>query len=340
MMIIILILGLLQATQDIYTSANADFDAGRCADAVTKYELVLKEEASHIPSRFNLAVCYTKLGDTSRAIAAYRTLLEQNNSIYEAHVNLAILLDQTGKHEEAGQQYEKALELHPDDAHAQINLGMFYMRADDVDKAYPHLIAAAEKGLASAELYAALSEAEHVRKNEAKSREYLGKAISLEPANINFRKQLAASYFDDRDYTKAVPLLVGIVNSEPTNVDYLYFLGKSYEQLKAYPQAISVLEQTIRIKPDYLQAYTTLGVVFYAQQDWQRAAQTLNRVIEIKPNDALAHFVLATCLDNLGNAKEAIVQYNKFLELDDGSSDARSFQARQRAKTLERRLKR
>ena len=128
--------------------------------------------------------------------------------------------------------------------------------------------------------------------------------------------------------------------AQVTNVDYLYFLGKSYEQLKAYPQAISVLQQAIRIKPNYLQAHTTLGVVFYAEQDWQRAAQALSRVIEIKPNDALAHFVLATCLDNLGNAKEATVQYNKFLELDDGSSDARSFQARQRAKTLERRLKR
>ena len=66
----------------------------------------------------------------------------------------------------------------------------------------------------------------------------------------------------------------------------------------------------------------------------------MSRVVELKPMDALAHFVFATCLDNLGNAKEAIVQYNKFLGLDDGSSDARSFQARQRAKTLERRLKR
>ena len=75
-------------------------------------------------------------------------------------------------------------------------------------------------------------------------------------------------------------------------------------------------------------------------QDWQRAAQAMSRVVELKPMDALAHFVFATCLDNLGNAKEAIVQYNKFLGLDDGSSDARSFQARQRAKTLERRLKR
>jgi len=31
--------------------------------------------------------------------------------------------------------------------------------------------------------------------------------------------------------------------------------------------------------------------------------------------------------------------YNKFSELDDGSNDARSFQARQRAKTIEKVLK-
>jgi tetratricopeptide (TPR) repeat protein len=336
----ILIFFLLQNIPEIYTSANADFEAGRWAEAAAKYEMVLKEDGAHIPSRFNLAVCYTKLGDAGRAIEAYRTLLEQNESIYEAHVNLAILLEQNGKHEEAGEQYEKALNLRPDDAQAQINLGMFYIRGNDVDKAYPHLLAAAQKGAASPQLYAALSEAEHLRKNEPKSREYLEKAVSLDSQNINLRKQLAASYFDDKDYRKAVPLLVSIVNSEPTNVDYLYLLGKSYEELKAYPQAISVLEQAVRVKPDFFQAYSTLGVVFYAQQDWQRAAQALTRVVEIRPNEALAHFVLATCLDNLGNAKEAIVQYNKFLELDDGSSDARSFQARQRAKTLERRLKR
>jgi len=214
------------------------------------------------------------------------------------------------------------------------------MRGNEVDKAYTHLLAAADKGVASAGLYAALSEAEHERKNETKSRDYLEKAISLDSQNISLRKQLATSYFDNKDYAKAVPVLVDLVRAEPTNVEYLYLLGKSYEQLKAYPQATAVLEQAIRLKADYVQAYLTLGVVFYAQNDWSHAAQALSRVVELKPNEALPHFVLATCLDNLGNAKEAIVQYNKFLELDDGSSDARSFQARQRAKTLERRLKR
>ena len=88
------------------------------------------------------------------------------------------------------------------------------------------------------------------------------------------------------------------------------------------------------------EAYATIGAIFYAQEDWARAAQALTRFVELQPREALAHFVLATCLDKLGNVKEALVQYNKFLELDDGSNDARSFQARERAKTLERRLKR
>src|SRR5205085_7065595 len=111
-------------------------------------------------------------------------------------------------------------------------------------------------------------------------------------------------------------------------------------EMKAYPQAMTALLQVLRIQPDSVDANATIGAIFYAQKDWPRAAQALSRVIELRPREALPHFVLATCLDNLGNAKDAVVQYNKFLELDDRSNDVRSFQARQRARTLERRQKR
>jgi Flp pilus assembly protein TadD len=100
------------------------------------------------------------------------------------------------------------------------------------------------------------------------------------------------------------------------------------------------MQEVLRIQPDSFEAYGTIGSIFYTQEDWVRAAQALTRVTEIRPNEALPHFILATCLDKLGNAKEALVHYNKFLQLDDGSNDARSFQARERARTLDRRLKR
>ena len=331
---------LLQNLQDIYKSANADFDAGLWEEAASKYEQVLKGDAKHIPSQFNLAVCRTKLGKPDDAIATYKTLLEQDGTVYEARVNLALLLDQTGKHNEAGEQFEKALALRPNEVQAELNLGMFYMRENNVDKAYPHLTALSGKGVATVDLYIALSEAEHSRKNEVKSREYLSKAIELDPTNTNLRRQLGSSYFDEKDYTNAIPQLEQVVKADQRDADFLYMLGKSYEATKAYAQALPVLQQVLRIKPDSAEAYATIGAIFYGQKDWTRAAQALMRVTQLRPREAVGYFVLATCLDNLGNEKDALVQYNKFLELDDGSNDVRSFQARERARTLERRLKR
>src|SRR3954452_2880585 len=98
---IVLLLTLFQSVQDTYKGANAEFDAGRWVEAAAKYEQVLKEDQTHIPSRFNLAVCFTKLEKFDDAVATYRRLLDQDGTIYEARINLALLLDQTGKHAEA-----------------------------------------------------------------------------------------------------------------------------------------------------------------------------------------------------------------------------------------------
>jgi tetratricopeptide (TPR) repeat protein len=336
---VVLILALLQSVEEVYKSANADFDAGRWNDAAAKYEQVLKEDPSHIPSRFNLAVSYSKAGKVDAAIAAYRTLLEQNSTIYEAQFNLAVLLDQAGKRTEAGEQFEKALALRPDDQ-SELNLATFYLRGNEPDKAYPHLVRLAEKGLNSAELYIALSEIERARKNDVKSREYVEKAIQIDSNNTRLLRQLAASYYEEKNYPKAVPVLERLTKLEPGNADALYLLGKSYEQLKAYPQALATMQEVLRIQPDSFEAYGTIGAIFYAREDWARAAQALTQLVALRPRDAVPRFVLATCFDKLGNAKEALVHYNKFLELDDGSNDARSFQARERARTLDRRLKR
>src|SRR5579884_741785 len=91
---------LVQSIQDVYKAANTDFEAGRWAEASAKYEQVLKEDTNHIPSRFNLAVCETKLGKSEEAIADYKRILEKDATIYEVHVNLAILLDETGKRDQ------------------------------------------------------------------------------------------------------------------------------------------------------------------------------------------------------------------------------------------------
>src|SRR5207253_10397969 len=146
------------------------------------------------------------------------------------------LLDQTGKRAEAGEQFEKALALRPDDTQAELNIAMFYVRGNEFDKAYPHLTRVADKGINSRDVYIALSEIEHTRNNEPKSREYLEKAIRLDPQNTKLLQQLATAYYLEKDYARAAPLLEQLTKADPKNADYLYLLGKSYEELKVYPR--------------------------------------------------------------------------------------------------------
>lgn len=367
---ILLFLLLLQSVEDLYKAANADMDAQRWPEAAGKYELVLKDDPTHIPSQFNLAVCYTNLGNTDRAQQLYRKILEQDATIYEARINLAILLDQTGNSAAATEEFEKAIAARPYDNDARLTLGLRYMQAGETEKAYTHLTAAERQGLQAPQLFIALSEAEHFKKNEEKSLAYLEKAHALDPANKTLRRQLgilyreagklaqaidvlkdalpearlelALAYFDNNQYAEAAPLFAELSQADPSNADYLYMFGKSMMEEKKYPQAISTLGRVLQLKPDYVEAYGTLGSIFYIQENWAAAAQALTRFIELKPPGgpkAFAHFVVATCFDKLGNAKEALLNYNKFLEMDDGSNDARSFQARQRARILERRVK-
>jgi tetratricopeptide (TPR) repeat protein len=93
------------------------------------------------------------------------------------------------------------------------------------------------------------------------------------------------------------------------------------------------------MKPDHAEAYGLLGYLLYTREDWPAAVQALRRFLEFEPRHAFSHFVLAICFEKLGNVESALLHYNKFLEFDDGTSDPRSFQARQRARILEERLR-
>jgi tetratricopeptide (TPR) repeat protein len=358
-----LILVLVQSFEDTYKAANSDMDAGRWADAAMKYELVLKDDPAHIPSRFNLAVCLTKLGDHRQAIDMYRRILEQDASIYEVRINLGLLLEGSA----ATEQFEQAVALRPDDAGPRLTLGMLYMRSNDVDKAYPHLIRAEQLGAETPELFIALSEAEHARNDDVRSRTYLERAGAIDPSNLNVRRQLgivyresgefakaiemfkeipearlelALSYFDNRSFHDAALIFEQMLQMEPRNVDVLYMLGKSYMEQKELPKAMLMLQRLIQLDPAYADAYSALGTIYYVREDWDDAARSFLRFVELKPGQAVAHYIIASSYDFLGNAKDAIVHYNKFLELDTGSSDVQSFQARQRLKLLESRLNR
>jgi tetratricopeptide (TPR) repeat protein len=358
---------LTQSLPDLLKAANADVQAHQWTEAADKYEQILKEDPTHVPTMFGLAVCYANLDQPKRAAELYTKLLEQDPNVYEARVNFALLLEKLDERSAAQEQMEKSLTLRPDDPKAEMNAANFFNAEGELDKAYAHLVAAERKGQKTVDLFIALSQAETRLGHDDKSREYLEKASEMDPGNtdiqhdlgIAYRKagnldraiavlkpllpqtrlELALSYFANKNFVEAGQLFEELVRVESPNPDYLYMLGQSYFETKRYSDATSVLVRLVDLQPNYVEAYATLGSVKYLQEDWAGAAAALLKFLEFKPDHAFSHFVAATCFDKLGKDKEALVHYNRFLALDDGASDVRSFQARQRAKALEARIK-
>ena len=206
-----------------------------------------------------------------------------------------------------------------------------------------------------------------MKNDEARSLAYLEQAHNLDPANKSLRRQLgilyreagnlpkavevlkdalpearlelALAYFDNRQFAEAAPLFAELSQADPSNVDYLHLFGKSMMEQMRYPEAITTFSRVLQMKPDHVEAQGLLGYLQYAQEDWSAAIQSLRRFLEFEPRHAFSHFVLAICYEKLANVDDALLHYTKFLEYDDGSSDARSFQARQRARILEERLR-
>ena len=364
----LLILLLLQNPADLYKAATADMDAGRWAEAATKFEQVLKDDATHIPSQFNLAVCYSKLLRTDEAIPLYRKVIEQDAGIYEARMNLGILLsekgDQSGAEEQfakasalrpqevapvlyhagllekrgdlagAAESYDRATQIDPNDINSHFAAGNLFLKMKQNAKAVAHY----EKGF-TLDPKSATPQLRRRLGTFYREAGELDKAIAvLSPLGSTDNLELALVYFDKKDFAKAAAIFQVLVASEPANADYWYMLGKCQMESKEYSKAVASLLQTLKLKPDYVDAYSTLGSTYYALEDWTRAAATLERFIVFRPRQAYAYFLTGTCYDKLGNLQKAVLNYNKFLEFDDGSNDARSFQVRERAKTLQRRL--
>ena len=356
---------LFQNPADLYKSAVADMDNGRWSEAAATFEKILRDDPNHIPTEFNLAVCYAKLEKLDEAKQVYRKILEQDASMYEAHFNLGVLLLQSGEDKDAEQHfktaatirtddpdpvlyqarisekagdktnaahaYERAAQMKPNNADIRIAAITFYLNSQQIDRAYAHFQALQPPVPADTELRRRLGAAFRTARDFDKALEVLS------PLGSDDNLELALVHFEMKQYEKAGTIFKLLAEKEPNNADYLYMLGKCQFETKQYRQAVPTLQRALKLNPEDIEAYSTLGTTYYFLEDWPNAIAMLERFSKARPRTALVYFLIATSYDKLGNVPQALVNYNKFLELDDGSNDARSFQARQRAKTLERR---
>jgi tetratricopeptide (TPR) repeat protein len=105
-------------------------DAGKYAEAIAKYEEILKVDPNNMTALYEKAFTLTAWGKPDEAIPCFEKIIATNNDP-TAYVGLANIYDNKGDFEKAKNMYLKGLTVAPKNNNLWFNLSVWYARQKD-----------------------------------------------------------------------------------------------------------------------------------------------------------------------------------------------------------------
>lgn len=127
------------------------------------------------------------------------------------------------------------------------------------------------------------------------------------PQNKNKLQKIAYEYFNNEEYSKALPLLLKLDTLSPNNFEVKYYIGACYlntpyEKTKGIPYLEYALEKGGNLLPNVV--FYDLGTLYHLNYQFDNAIKLFNRYLEIATKTDL-HFSSAERMITIcNNAKE------------------------------------
>tara|TARA_Y100000590_G_C15716795_1_gene1012166 strand:+ start:890 stop:2653 length:1764 start_codon:yes stop_codon:yes gene_type:complete len=170
-----------------------------------------------------------------------------------------------------------------------------------------------------------LEATEHYKKRDFKAVELLCyKILSIDQNHFDSISLLANIFAINSDYEKAKEFLVKAIKIEPSNTTILNNLGTASKELGKSDEAINFYKKVLEIDSNHINANYNLGLIFYRSRDFQKAKNYLEKTVNIEPNYALAHFNLGNLQKEFKEFKKAQTSYLKAIELRPNFANAQN----------------
>lgn len=175
------------------------------------------------------------------------------------------------------------------------------------------------------------------RKDYARARELLEKAIEFFPNDVTTRNTLGLAYMNLGKYDEAIRWFNEVLSIDPLNAAAYNNLGFTYvESGKDVARGTKLIERAIELDPANPGCLESLGWAHYKAGLLDEAIRDFKRAFLFKdqmPSDLLstAHYHLAIVYRDKGMAREAIAELEAALRADPGNKAASEELARLRA---------
>ena len=114
--------------------------------------------------------------------------------------------------------------------------------------------------------------------------------------------------------------------------------ARALRDQKKYQSAAAQFYAAVKLNPSDLPAWNDLASVLYLAGDYTDALAAFDKARELGDQTPGNCFLRAIILDKLKQLKPALAAYQQFLSLSKGEHPDQEWQARQRARLLEREI--
>ena len=303
------------------------------ADALPLIEDAATQKPKEYGPRFYLAEAQLQTGQADQAVENYRLAAEIDPKSAAAELGWGRALALLGKLDEAAPHFQESVRRDPQYRDSLLSLAALFeenKRPADAIAIYRQFPENAAAQVRSAQLLL-----EGQKYAEAISQ--LEQAYQKSPTPAN-RKALAAAYLQNRQLDQALPLLQKAVADEPANYDLRMGFAHALRDRKLYPAAAAQFNEAAKLKPSEARTWTELGGMLYMAGDHEHSLAALAQARQLGDDTPGNWFLSAIMLDKARQLKPALAAYQRFLALSQGKSPDQEFQARQRARTIQKEL--
>ncbi len=282
---------------------------GKYAEAEEKYRTVLSIEKDNLKALARLSFCMLYLGRDKESQALYKKLARHGRDNVEIQEALGRYWQIRGNIEKAERFLKHAAELEPDNMSLKVRLGQFYIDTaqypsahglfDALSSGYPENTFAkkmlVETSLLAGDMKSAEKELETLSADEKNELEF---AVLEGKYNLLMR-----------NLPQAVSCFQQALEQEPDLVVAHYLLGVTYLSMGHGNLGKNELIKALALDHTFCDAELALAGFFYKQGKYDIAAQYANRVKEKEPYNPRAFLLLGAIHMATGNLKQAAVMY-------------------------------
>lgn len=144
----------------------------------------------------------------------------------------------------------------------------------------------------------------------------LGQIVQQMPEFVDAVLLMARTALEQRQYQRAMELLVPLTNKVSDHSLVLETLGRAYTGLNRGGDAVVCLERALHLSPTTARLHRYLSDAFFSLRNFEKAAEHASRAIQADPTDEKAHASMGNVFLETRHFDQASACYARAIELN------------------------